>query len=276
MSSTFDTGVFNKAIQGVGEHHTNMIRASASLGIVDQARLTTFGVHDDQLCSFCHACNSSVPHFLWNCTHPDLVSARNNFVHKDEGVVLANFELLPLQIQYGIPTRLTLMPCSPWWTDHFAPDQFHLPLSTDINGILSTDDTHAHDSDFCVWLKSHTGLDAYLGFLALNNVGVAKDSPLMPSRVDGTPSDTPDVFSDGSLSKSKLPFFWLASAGVWCPGRDTPPCDLKLTYALEAAKQGGVALHARIDGYIAYSARTELLDLIAAMYNPGPCPHSTR
>eukprot|EP00973_Karenia_brevis_P007372 996976-Karenia_brevis.AAC.1 len=263
-SPTLDVRIFQDAIKGEDEHHVNVVRAIASLGTVDQSLLVRFGAHTSSICPFCHAATSSISHLLWFCQHPKLVEARCNFSHEDQRLVLDNVGLLPANLLYGIPDKMTLMPCTPWWTDHFTPPQAVLPMSFAVKQLVGIDDSYASDSDFCNWLRPYSKFDASLAFLVINGIGNDVCTPDMPPSVQGTPGETPDVFSDGSLSNAARPCYGLASAGVWCPDRTSPPCDLEMTYAVSAAREKGVGLYAKIDGYIASSARSELLGLIVA------------
>eukprot|EP00973_Karenia_brevis_P051274 7122547-Karenia_brevis.AAC.1 len=115
---TVDVEVFRAALLSdvpESQHHNNVIHMVSTLSAVDQSLLHRFDATDDDTCTFCHRCKSSIHHCLWYCDHPVLEEARRNTSEDRELTLLDHVDCLPLPLLYGIPPKLSLQPCGPWW-----------------------------------------------------------------------------------------------------------------------------------------------------------------
>eukprot|EP00973_Karenia_brevis_P063434 8816763-Karenia_brevis.AAC.1 len=117
--------------------HHKIIRYIATLGSVHQGTLHKFNriSHDDNICPFCKEEVATMTHFLWNCRHTTLATAR----HKDNpdiiNTVLNNLEAFPTFLLHGIPQVLHPSFMHEWWhtPSPFAQQFAQLPQSVKCN-----------------------------------------------------------------------------------------------------------------------------------------------
>eukprot|EP00973_Karenia_brevis_P005094 699728-Karenia_brevis.AAC.1 len=83
-----------------------------------------------------------------------------------------------------------------------------------------------------------------------------------------TPSNTPDVFSDGALNYPRVPRLALSNAGVWWPSRKSALTDQEIVFAHHNIRREGIEAFAALHGASTSSARPELLAMILAMLAP--------
>eukprot|EP00973_Karenia_brevis_P072022 10006280-Karenia_brevis.AAC.1 len=117
---SIDHEVFKAALLPAKEEHrhrNNVVRMVATLSAVDESLLHRFNAADSDLCSFCHACPSSVHHCIWHCSHPALVEARADTSDSMETTLLQHVDCLPTPLLYGLPPKMSLLPCGPWWSN---------------------------------------------------------------------------------------------------------------------------------------------------------------
>eukprot|EP00973_Karenia_brevis_P077853 10818703-Karenia_brevis.AAC.1 len=182
---TLDVGVFQAALHSDDMYHNNVIHMVSTLSAVDQSALHRFNVADSDVCIFCKSCPSSVHHVLWHCTHPTLVQARHDTSHDAQTYLLEQLSCVPLPLLYGLPPKLALLPCSPWWTNE---------------GCSSL-----HDSTIPTHVRSYQQYDARTAFRVLNGAGKHFEIPARPACVNGIPPASPNSYSDGSFTNPKRP-----------------------------------------------------------------------
>eukprot|EP00973_Karenia_brevis_P063530 8828776-Karenia_brevis.AAC.1 len=115
-----DTDVFKAALlpdQKDNRHHNNVIRTVATLSAVDHSDLKRFGALEDDTCPFCGTDASSTHHCIWKCSHPELIQARNDTDDPMQKLLVEHVDILPTSLQLGIPSKLALLPCGPWWSN---------------------------------------------------------------------------------------------------------------------------------------------------------------
>ena len=76
---SIDQQIFHAAAQPLAPAIKGAVYGVATLSVVDQSYSHRLDDEVDDLCIFCHACTSSVPHILLKCCHPRLVAARTTF-----------------------------------------------------------------------------------------------------------------------------------------------------------------------------------------------------
>eukprot|EP00973_Karenia_brevis_P051700 7180780-Karenia_brevis.AAC.1 len=143
-----DTRVFRAATRNQSDHYTNVIHAVATLSTVDQSILHRFVSSTSEVCPYCRSCVSSVHHMIWFCTHPKLVAARQAVTHPDQHLMLQCTNVVPIHLLYGIPTKLTLLPATPWWTNDAMTSVDGRPFTSDEQRLLGIDTTYPLDGAF--------------------------------------------------------------------------------------------------------------------------------
>eukprot|EP00973_Karenia_brevis_P050051 6947165-Karenia_brevis.AAC.1 len=115
---TVDIDVFRAALlpdEPDNKHHNNIINMISTLSAVDKGSLHRFRAVDNDICPFCHLVASSVHHCIWKCSHPALKQARDNITDDMERLIIDHVDCLPTPLLYGLPPKLALLPCGPWW-----------------------------------------------------------------------------------------------------------------------------------------------------------------
>eukprot|EP00973_Karenia_brevis_P075666 10514429-Karenia_brevis.AAC.1 len=91
----FDPEIFEQALHAQDAHHVNALKSIASLSSVDQSLLHRFDDEVSETCVFCNACESSIPHIIWHCTHPTLVAARKQDMNDMQQHIIDHHHALP-------------------------------------------------------------------------------------------------------------------------------------------------------------------------------------
>eukprot|EP00973_Karenia_brevis_P071163 9887439-Karenia_brevis.AAC.1 len=79
-------------------------------------------------------------HILWECDHHALVEARKATNTKQQHVI-DGIDCVPLAMKYGLTPPLSLLPCSPWWTND-SEDIDRLDLTTSCKQCLGVDPSY--------------------------------------------------------------------------------------------------------------------------------------
>eukprot|EP00973_Karenia_brevis_P076042 10562658-Karenia_brevis.AAC.1 len=189
----------------------------ATLSAVDQGALHRFNAVGDNVCIFCRSCPSSVHHCIWHCSHPELVDARRNTTDDLEVNLLQYLDCLPLPLLYGLPPKMALLPCGPWWSNEPIARLQDNSITRSFREFIGMDACYPLGDPMVQWLSDYTQYDARTAFRHLTGDGVLLEDPPMPPFVHGTPPEAPNSFSDGSFTNPRKPVFGLATAAVWWP-----------------------------------------------------------
>eukprot|EP00973_Karenia_brevis_P090901 12404904-Karenia_brevis.AAC.1 len=127
------------------QHRNNVINSVATLSIVDQSALHRFNGSDSDVCTFCHQCKSSVHHYIWKCPHPDLVAARERIEDPLERDLLAHIDIIPTPLLYGLPPKMTLLPCGPWWANAPISQLKDTAVTRKFRDFVGMDDQYTVD-----------------------------------------------------------------------------------------------------------------------------------
>ena len=106
----------------------------------------------------------------------------------------------------------------------------------------------------------------------INEYG-GEDLPL-PKRTNpskGKPSETPNVFPDGSVKNPKEAAWRMGGAGAWWPGRkleEAKPSETEERYIVYIQKEGGVMISTTFNSLMNSSTRCEMGAAIVALIKP--------
>ena len=271
-----DGQIFKEAAATLSADVRGAAYGVATLSVADQSYIHQLDPNQTGLCPYCQKCPCSVPHIIFDCDHPKLIGARENF---SEDAKLATIEkhileishALPPFLQHGIPPPLALMPDTPWWTNVASTE-----LSNATRAVKNTygiEDQFIGDSIFLNWLRPHAHHSAKVAFATMNGAGKQHDIPEVPQQVEGSPPEKANAFSDGSFSRPELPMYSLTSAGIWWPERDVqnyPLSNLEEDSARHVQRKSGLELLSFLNGPISSSSRAELLGLIVTIMSKLP------
>eukprot|EP00973_Karenia_brevis_P010322 1398340-Karenia_brevis.AAC.1 len=267
---SFDPHIMLDALPRDDLHFVNVVKSIASLSSVDQSTLRKFNDSITDTCVFCQRCPSSMHHICWECTHPSLVEARRPLTPQQQHV-LDGIDGTPLAMRYGLTPPLSILPSTPWWTND--NEQFErLELNSTCKAFHGIDPQYSSDTMMCQWLQPYARYDATTAFLLLNGAANDLDDPPTPPHIHQHPPDTPNVFTDGSLSNPTQPTFGLASAGIWHPGRTAttmPLTELEQDFATHHFTHDGLESFLYLGGLPSSSTRAELVGLLGAVLIPG-------
>eukprot|EP00973_Karenia_brevis_P090814 12404411-Karenia_brevis.AAC.1 len=156
----------------------------------------------------------------------------------------------------------------PWWQPTSIPFSPPARLSQSEGQKIGITG-HQIDIQVQGWVKQHVHLDAYKAFAIMSNQNLPPtyDIPFV-DRVDDTPGNDVDVFSDGALNQPTCPFFAVSNSAVWWPGRRDEPEATEYTHTVHKIADDGLETYTSLMGASTSSARPELLAVILAMLAP--------
>lgn len=110
-----DPFIFERAMAKADKEHVNIVRATATLSIVDSNYMHRFDPSHPSECVFCGTAHDTFDGFIWGCQHSVVKAARINTEDSLEQALIEIAEHLPASLRNGIPPAMNKKPDMACW-----------------------------------------------------------------------------------------------------------------------------------------------------------------